>query len=590
MIVYGDPQFNATAAGLLRALREKLNGVTENNLDQLRTVLIEAGQMEQAIEDRSLEAWAPASRRITDCAAAAFCSAHGTGWMNKADLLKKLRQAVCDASGFHDEQITVKIPEGFEFYALYPEQYCLAALEWHRENLPTAPDFRVLVAGVRSIGTTLSAVVAATLAAADWKTSRITVRPHGPPFARATTLPVGIAGCARRAIVVDEGPGLSGSSMASVAWALEKNGFAPEQISFMPGHGNEPGPAALEEVRSKWRSVRRHVKTFDDLRWSNMSLPAFLRKKSAELLHVDRRDVAIEDLSCGRWRKKLFSNSSDWPWAAIPFERMKFLCATQKGGAIFWKFTGFRCLPDFRGAEWRAQRAGWFHGFTARRWISGKPLSVKEGSDPSLVRDIALHIAAVSKPPLSEAEQTTSFGRIREMLYWNAKEALGDVFAERGRQLAGNLQFHQQLPAYGDGRLAPHEWIRTSEGRIMKVDAAGHDADHTVVGNQPVYWDVAGAMVEWRLDSAEILLCAIEERGIFLEPGALTFYCAAYAAFRTGQAFLCAQNYENDVEEHTRTMDAFEYYRESLMELLMSNETSRQSLTHSRKLSLAQTH
>src|SRR5581483_1173657 len=92
----------------------------------------------------------------------------------------------------------------------------------------------------RSIGTSLSALVAATLKAAGWQTERFTVRPAGPPFARTVALPSAPVPNARHALIVDEGPGMSGSSLAAVAQALVESGFKPERISFLPGHDREP--------------------------------------------------------------------------------------------------------------------------------------------------------------------------------------------------------------------------------------------------------------------------------------------------------------------------------------------------------------
>ncbi len=71
------------------------------------------------------------------------------------------------------ETVQLKTPEGFAFYAVYPEAYIEAA---RRLRLSAPP--RVI--GIRSIGTTLGSVVAAALDAEPPGT----VRPFGDPFAR----------------------------------------------------------------------------------------------------------------------------------------------------------------------------------------------------------------------------------------------------------------------------------------------------------------------------------------------------------------------------------------------------------------------
>jgi len=49
--------------------------------------------------------------------------------------------------------------------------------------------------------------------------------------------------------------------------------------------------------------------------------------------------------------------------------------------------------------------------------------------------------------------------------------------------------------------MAPHEWVR-SGAAVVKLDAGDHQHDHSVVGAQPIWWDIAGASVEWALPTA----------------------------------------------------------------------------------------
>src|SRR5436853_406434 len=59
-----------------------------------------------------------------------------------------------------------------------------------------------------------------------------------------------------------------------------------------------------------------------------------------------------------------------------------------------------------------------------------------------------------------------------------------------------------------DGRMNPHEWLGTADGRLLKTDGATHGDDHFFPGPTDIAWDIAGAAVEWNL-----------------HPDALTFYC-----------------------------------------------------------------
>jgi glyoxylase-like metal-dependent hydrolase (beta-lactamase superfamily II) len=60
---------------------------------------------------------------------------------------------------------------------------------------------------------------------------------------------------AGRFVVVDEGPGLSGSSFAGTADALERLGVAPDRIAFLPGHGGDLGPEAAPAAVARWRTA-----------------------------------------------------------------------------------------------------------------------------------------------------------------------------------------------------------------------------------------------------------------------------------------------------------------------------------------------
>src|SRR5206468_5154019 len=130
--------------------------------------------------------------------------------------------------------LTVRIPEGFAYYSVHPLDYA-RLVEANLANITGAA-----IIGIRTIGTTLSAVVAAELRKHRIAASRTTVRPHGHPFSRECRF----SGEQREWIadrrlsgdvflLVDEGPGLSGSSFLSVATALQIEGVEPEKIIFL---------------------------------------------------------------------------------------------------------------------------------------------------------------------------------------------------------------------------------------------------------------------------------------------------------------------------------------------------------------------
>src|SRR5262249_40092337 len=78
------------------------------------------------------------------------------------------------------EHMSVSRPEGFAYYNLHPLTYAGAL-----NQIPALPG-NVVVVGIRSIGTTLSAVVAAAARQRGVKANRFTVRPGGHPYNRRT--------------------------------------------------------------------------------------------------------------------------------------------------------------------------------------------------------------------------------------------------------------------------------------------------------------------------------------------------------------------------------------------------------------------
>src|SRR4051794_38002666 len=196
MMVYGDPQFEAPLGTVISRLRKRAVDTCPTCLDEIRSLLIQIGQLEQGIQDycrvpnRVDPDFAKQISQITDIAAALFFQV----WNLASNALVRntivprnaLSEIIVKLEALNlkdDPVINIKVPEGFEFYALFPEQYCVSALKWAIEHDSAAPK-RAVIVGIRSIGTTLSALVMASLHAAGWEIKRFTVRPTGHPFAR----------------------------------------------------------------------------------------------------------------------------------------------------------------------------------------------------------------------------------------------------------------------------------------------------------------------------------------------------------------------------------------------------------------------
>jgi hypothetical protein len=167
----------------------------------------------------------------------------------------------------------------------------------------------------------------------------------------------------------------------------------------------------------------------------------------------------------------------------------------------------------------------------------------RSDADASTVERIGRFIASASGPRLGRDERTRSLDRLAAILTANVPELVGPSGAKLPLQsMRAALASGLELPSYGDGRLAPHEWVRTPDGQILKVDAGGHEQDHTIVGPQSILWDIAGAIVEWDL-SEKSSIALVSAAGIPRIPRqVLSCYGAAYAAFRGGMAYLSAGN------------------------------------------------
>jgi hypothetical protein len=597
VIVYGDTEHETTigeaAARLGRLARDaRVAGAGgAGALDAYRRLLVAAGQLEQAVHDTTSDAShaARCTRLMTDACARVFCSewfasqrisaatrAAGTPDVHGLDEVDALIVELASGSGSSDARLVARAPEGFALYTLYPDQYCAAALRWADAQRQTSG--RVLVVGVRSIGTALSAVVAAALGGAR-SASRITVRPGGHPFDRHVHLDVAGVASIDDVIVVDEGPGLSGSSIAAAAEALARGGVAPDRISVLPGHPHGPGRAATERVRRWWSSARQYVVPVEELTWHGRTLTDELALATAVAVGGGARVVGVRDISAGEWRHVAYDDGSEWPAVCRPFERTKKLCQLDDGSRVVWKFVGWTdevalVRVAARSAALRGPRPlASMHGFLAVEWIDGERLDAGGATrvllDPDLLDAMASHIVACAGAPLGEDELVESLERLAHAAEINVGEALGTGAASRVVRLVQVArQTWREWPAttYGDGDMRLHEWVRDGNGRIWKVGGGAHDRDHTVVGSQSIAWDVAAVAVEWQLDmeARRTLVGTVEAAaGMRIAPACERFHLLAYAAFRLGQTVMSAES-EHDERERERLAEAAHRYRTAI--------------------------
>ena len=473
MIVYRDNKRTENPRDLLAAWNPSAN---------LLDALIELGEIEAGLADAGCDILRP----VMVAAARAY-------------LTNTRYSSPLPQTNLPDE-IEISTPEGFAWYALDPRQYAEAALRFFHEKKPKT----AAVIGIRSIGTTLSAIVAAALDLAGCPTHSSTVRPQGHPFDRQLSFSEPPAP-ADWYLIVDEGPGLSGSSFASVARALTDAGISSARIVFLPAWDADGSTFLNAEARQTWQTHERFVQ------------------------HGPAR---TKDISAGNWRPLLYANPADWPAVQPQHERRKYLCDSR-----LHKFAGFgkygrakydraRALAPFTPAPLALDE-----GYLITGFIPGRPLTAQDA--PALLPRLRDYLHAL--PNLFPARAPTP---LAHMMRINIEESLGPEWLRRAESLISSPPASR--PTQIDARMFPHEWIETAEG-FLKTDALDHHDDHFFPGCQDILWDVAMTAIEFDLPPEQALSLSPGKPG----PQALKFYRTAYLAFRLGYCSMAASAIPN---------------------------------------------
>jgi hypothetical protein len=601
MLVYGDAKRVEDPREKIAAMRAGLERLvtTGPRIERhaiLAELLAEAGELEQGLLDQQLalhgdERPSPvgeaASRLIRAVAAVLLPSFRTFGALPAGEDARfataPIERALDDllATAGLPETIEVSVPEGYAFYGLYPETYFAAAETALRGEGEGGP---LRVIGIRSIGTGLAAAVAAV---AGERAAVASVRPEGHPFSRKVGISQWLGrellgesggGARPRYAVVDEGPGLSGSSFGCVADWLEDRGVAPESISFFPSHRGGLGPYSSERHRARWDRARRQVVEFEDLfaspgaRWP---LASWVKDLTGE------PEGALEDLSAGRWRETLFPDRSLWPAADVQGERRKYLLAA---GGRRWllKFAGLGRYGREKLAIARVLGeaglippiAGLRHGFLVGPWLEEvRPLPLAPEVDRLRRLDaVARYLACrAAHLPAAVEERGATPVKLFEMMVYNTKRALGPILAEIVRDWRRRLPEVARLErlVLTDNKMHSWEWLVTARGKILKADALDHHRGNDLVGPQDLAWDLAGAAVELDLDPAELDLLADAVACRSATPRAervqLDFYRVAYLAFQTGRHTLAAEALESTAPAESAGMRSeMERYAERL--------------------------
>ena len=559
MQVYGDPHIEVDLARTWRELASRITRLpAEPGIDALRELVVACGQVEQAghdalagKRDHRAHPFVARLHAMTDQAARAFHSLWVRGapldgttrWQAPKTYVHALKRDIVARP--ESVRAVLKVPEGFAYYGLFPEQYCAAAWAWIAKWRPKVRG-TVLVIGVRSVGTTLSAIVSAALESAGMAAERITVRPLGPSFARELTLEPTVIKDVAAAIVVDEGPGLSGSSMAAVGTALERAGLPRHSIAFICGHDRGPGPKATTETRAFWKTVPSFSMPVASPIFGGRSLHNHLADELTKLL-----GSSVEPLPEDDWRKLAYVDTRDWPPSPNQLLAPRFRVRTPTG-VIALEFGGTatidgRTMASQAIAQYEQRTfagyapapIGIVSGYVARHWLEGVALRSRD-IEPGLLVSLAHYVTAMAGAPLDTATLAAAQLARASWAYDNLAEALGESAAQRAAAYveAGSVLPLSWTRAAFEYDLAPQHWMRTRDGAIAKIGGPGHAHGSTVVGIQPVLWDVVSLLIEWNLGRADAraVVGAIErELGASLPRPALRAFMLSYIAFKIGE-------------------------------------------------------
>lgn len=552
--------------------------------DTVRELLISIGEMECGVADSlcpEADSDLPVLRAFRHAGLLAgrllaCCSDRCLG--RAGELSSRIVDALRECAAFElPGRLEISVPEGYAFYGLYPEMYLRSAARFHGEKRPA----EAVCLGIRSIGTSLGYAVAGQLENLGCRTHSFTVRPHGHPFDREIRLlpeleaKLGAFGNLPF-LIIDEGPGLSGSSFCGTARKIVSLGVTESNIFLFPGWEPEHRGFVSESARRLWPRFEKYSTSFDEIR------------EKLDIFKHRSPDTEIREISAGGWRSLLYARETDYPAVQQSHEKRKYLIQPvrslqtgeiKRGSAYrLLKFCGLGRYG--RGAFERAciLAGSGFHppvkelcdGFLGMDFIPGTPGDCRSADSTFLERAGAYFGFIDREFPSREA---TCRDQILEMIEINIAEGLGpewERYLEPIRSMS--LEVECDRPVYLDNRVFPHEWVKAGE-TIYKLDGAEHFEDHFFPGPQDICWDLAGFSVEFGLGG--------KDRELFLKRFAagsgravpsvekLAFYSVAYLSFRMGYCAVAASSLSG-TEDGRAFRSLYEKYASLLKETLVS--------------------
>lgn len=532
LLVFRDSKRKSSLKELCAALILLLDASTDGQRGASLDALIAAGQMESALADSHSE-HTTAAESITD-RLAAVCINPSTAGLNS------LRNSLERLAAESENPLQVSDPEGFCFYSLHPLDYADAMTSFRHHD-------QVAVIGVRSIGTTLSAVAVAALNASGGRASRITVRPTGHPYDRCTEFTAGQELWIREQVndnaqfvIVDEGPGLSGSSFLSVAESLVRQRVPSSNITMIGTRDADPDKLCARKAPERWLRYKSHTAS------SRMAAQ-----------HSDLRS-----LGGGAWREIFLPRTVEWPACWAEMESSKFISRDSKN---FFKFEGLgpagaamrRRAVALSDAQFGPLYEASKEGVSRYRVVAGRPLHITDLSG-EIIDQIADYCSFRAKRFHAANEPTD----LKQMLAFNYSQETGGELDLR------KINLTCEQAAIPDGRMQPHKWLWSEDGkRFLKADGTRHGDDHFFPGPTDILWDLGGTAVEWNMtqDAADYLTQRLEQHGYRRVSSRLPSFVLAYSCFRMGYCKMAMSSVENP-QEQSRFESAYKFYRRKMVD------------------------
>lgn len=546
--------------------------------DQIISALLLCGELESALADLGSRSVATV-QAITDLLADRLINLGAVVPEERTRELSLFQIAV-------PERISISPPEGFVYYALHPSDFANLARQVPEHTNPVA------VIGIRTIGTTLSAVVAAANRQLFHPAERITVRPSGHPYDRVTEFTTEQLAWIKRQIsraaqfqIVDEGPGRSGSSFLSVAEALVEAGVDREQVTLLGSRAVQLPDLCAKNAAERWAQFHFY----------------------SPITQVYERFKNDFYVGGGNWRSFFAGSHADWPACWPQMERLKFLSADRKR---LFKFEGFgrfgeevlKRANSLAEAEFgpAVENAG--DGMLSYSVVQG-PRVIPNGFNPE---ESALNDERAVRRPAPRLLNRDLLQRIAD--YCAFREQAFRTHETRKSQLGDMVQFNLQAefgdalnfgpalldtenPVLVDGHMQPHEWILRENGTLVKVDGTTHGDDHFFPGPTDIAWDLAGTIVEWNLDenATEFFLDSYLRASGDNARHRIAAFVLAYITFRMAYCGMALTTVIGTPEE-ARLKAAYQSYQHRLAERMKKPALSTVRFSESTALQTRMSH